>query len=145
LLQLINHIAVSSTIVAYCVLSFGQASNDTHPSQWNHTEMFHCLEPLSPAWMAHPLTHGLTSPECHCPRVFIAVKKYCDHSHSYKGKNLIRAGLQFQRFSSLSSWWEAWWHAGTHGAGEVAESSTSGSADSRKKEWHWAWLKYLKP
>ena len=29
-----------------------------------------------------------------------------------------------QRFSPLSSWWEAWWSVGSHGAGE-AESSTS--------------------
>jgi hypothetical protein len=28
-------------------------------------------------------------------------------SFSYKGKHLIRAGLQFQRFSLLSSWQEA--------------------------------------
>jgi hypothetical protein len=26
----------------------------------------------------------------------------------------------------LSLWWEAWWHADRHGAGEGAESSTSG-------------------
>jgi hypothetical protein len=38
---------------------------------------------------------------------------------------LIGAGLWFQRFSPLSAWQEAWWHAGRHGAGEGAESSTS--------------------
>jgi hypothetical protein len=31
----------------------------------------------------------------------------------------------FKSSSSLSSWWEAWQHAGRHGAGEGAESSTS--------------------
>jgi hypothetical protein len=41
--------------------------------------------------------------------------------------------ITVQRFSPLSSWQEAWWHAGRHGAGEVAESSKSGSAGSRKK------------
>ena len=30
-----------------------------------------------------------------------------------------------QRFGPLSSWWETWQPAGRHGAGEVAESSTS--------------------
>ena len=35
-----------------------------------------------------------------------------------KEKHLIGAGLQFQRFSPLSSWQEAWQHAGRHGAGE---------------------------
>jgi hypothetical protein len=28
----------------------------------------------------------------------------------------IGAGLEFQRFSPLSSWWEAWQCAGRHGA-----------------------------
>ena len=36
----------------------------------------------------------------------------------YKGQHLIEAGLQFQRFSPLSSRWGAWQHAGRHGAGE---------------------------
>jgi hypothetical protein len=71
-------------------------------------------------------------------RVSVAVKRHRDHSNSYKGKHLIGTGLQVQRFSSLSSWREAWWHAGRHGAGEVAESSTSGLADSRKNKRHWA-------
>ena len=56
---------------------------------------------------------------------FIAVKRPHDHGNSYKGKHFIGAGLQFQRSRSLLSWWEAWLHAGRHGAGEVAESSTS--------------------
>jgi hypothetical protein len=44
------------------------------------------------------------------------------------------AALKVQRFSPLSSWQEAWQHAGGHDAGEVAESSTSGSISSRKRE-----------
>ena len=53
-------------------------------------------------------------------RVFIAVKKHHDHGNSYKEKHLIGvAHLQFQRFSSLSSWWGTWWCEGRHGAGEV--------------------------
>jgi hypothetical protein len=32
---------------------------------------------------------------------FIAVKRHHDHGNSYKGKYLIGAGLQFQRFSLL--------------------------------------------
>jgi hypothetical protein len=35
-------------------------------------------------------------------------------------KRLIGGSLQFQRFSPLSSWWEAWWHAGRCDSGEVA-------------------------
>jgi hypothetical protein len=37
--------------------------------------------------------------------------------------------------SVLSLWpWEAWWHTGRHGAGEVAECSTSGSAGGRERD-----------
>jgi hypothetical protein len=39
-------------------------------------------------------------------------------SNSYKGRYLIGASLQFQRFSPLSSWQEAWQHPSRHGAGE---------------------------
>ena len=54
-------------------------------------------------------------------------------SNSYKEKYLVGIHLYIvQRFSPLS-WQEAWWHTGRHGAGEVAESSTSGSAGSRKE------------
>ena len=35
-------------------------------------------------------------------RVFIVVKRHHDHSNSYKGKLIIRAGLHFQRFSPLT-------------------------------------------
>ena len=54
-------------------------------------------------------------------RVSIAVKRHHDHGNSYKGKHLIGSGLQFQRFSPLSSWWGAWQHTGKHGTGEVAQ------------------------
>ena len=37
----------------------------------------------------------------------MTVKRHHDQGNSYKGKHLIEAGLQFQRFSPLSSWWEA--------------------------------------
>jgi hypothetical protein len=52
----------------------------------------------------------------------------------HKGKHLVGASLQFQRFSPLPSGQEMWWHTGRHGAGGVAASSTSGSADSRKRK-----------
>jgi hypothetical protein len=58
--------------------------------------------------------------------------RHRDHSDS--GKHLAGAGLQLQRFCPLSSWQEAWRLMGRHAAGEGAESSTSGSAGSRKKE-----------
>jgi hypothetical protein len=51
----------------------------------------------------------------------IAVNGHHDQSNSYTGKHFIRAGLQFQRFSPLSSWWEAQWHTRRHGCGEGAE------------------------
>jgi hypothetical protein len=55
---------------------------------------------------------------------FIAVKRHHDHGNFYKGKHLTGASLQFQRFSPLSSRWEAWQHAGKHGS-QRAEISTS--------------------
>ena len=43
----------------------------------------------------------------------IAVKSPINHINSYKRNNLTWAGLQFQRFSVLSSLWqEAWWNVG---------------------------------
>jgi hypothetical protein len=45
--------------------------------------------------------------------------------NSYKGKHLIGSGLEFQRFSPLSLWWEAWQCPGRCDAGEVVESSMS--------------------
>jgi hypothetical protein len=54
-------------------------------------------------------------------RVSVAVKRQHNFVNSYKEKHLIRAGLQFQGFSPLSSWQ----HAGRHSAGGRAESSTS--------------------
>jgi hypothetical protein len=38
---------------------------------------------------------------------FIAMKRHHNQGNFYKG-HLIGADLQFQRFSLLSSWWEAW-------------------------------------
>jgi hypothetical protein len=37
---------------------------------------------------------------------FTSVKRQYDHGNSYEGKHLTEAGLEFQRFSPLSSWWE---------------------------------------
>jgi hypothetical protein len=46
----------------------------------------------------------------------------------YKGQHWIGAGLQVQRSSSLlPPWRKTSWRADRHGAGEGAESSTSGS------------------
>jgi hypothetical protein len=53
---------------------------------------------------------------------FIDVKRHHDQSTFYKGQYLINVVLQFQRFSPLSSWWEAWHHPGIHGAEEGATS-----------------------
>jgi hypothetical protein len=62
------------------------------------------------------------------------VKRHHDHGNSYKGKHLVEDGLNFQRFSPVSSWQEAWQRAGRHGAEEVTGSSISGSAGSRKSK-----------
>ena len=72
------------------------------------------------------------------------VEKTCfEHSTSYKGKQLIGAGLQIQKFSPLLSWWEIVWLVVRHGA-TGAQGSTSGSAGSRMRETHQAWLGHLK-
>jgi hypothetical protein len=75
-----------------------------------------------------------------------AVKRHHDHSNSYKGNHLIGVGLQFQRSSPLSSWHETWRHAGRHGTGKEAESSTS-SVTSRRNNCrpHWALLEHMRP
>jgi hypothetical protein len=61
----------------------------------------------------------------------LLVKRCHDQGKFYKGKHLIGVGLQIQRFSLLSSWWEAWQHTGSLGGGG-AESSTSGFTGSRR-------------
>ena len=58
-------------------------------------------------------------------RVCVALKRHHDQGNFYKGQYLIGAGLQFQRFSPLSSWQEAWQCAGRHGTLERAECSAS--------------------
>ncbi|EDL86921.1 sodium channel, voltage-gated, type VIII, alpha polypeptide, isoform CRA_d [Rattus norvegicus] len=55
----------------------------------------------------------------------MAVKRRHDHSSTCKGNHFIGAGLQFERFSPLSSWREAWLHPGRPCAGEGAGSSAS--------------------
>jgi len=50
-------------------------------------------------------------------RVSFAMKRHHDQGNFYKGKHLIGAGLQFQKFSPESSWQEAWQRAGRHSAG----------------------------
>lgn len=45
----------------------------------------------------------------------------------------LRLAYRF-RFSSLLSWWEARCCTGKHGVGEGTKSSTSESADSRKRD-----------
>jgi hypothetical protein len=66
----------------------------------------------------------------HWKKVFVLVlvlllKKPHGHSHSYKGKPFIEDGLQFQKFSPLSSQWGTWLHTGKHNAREGTENSSS--------------------
>ena len=64
---------------------------------------------------------------------FTAVKRHHDHSNSYKGQHFTGAGLQFRGSVPIVMVGStAQWHAERHGAGEGAESSTSGSAGRRK-------------
>ena len=74
---------------------------------------------------------NLWSCPSYCP---VAVKRHRDHDNSYNRKHLIGAGLQLPKFSSFSSRREAWWHTDRPGLREVAESSTSRFAGSKKRE-----------
>ena len=94
---------------------------------------FHMLYVQFTQWEENKLSY----PVFHC------CERHQEHSNSCKRKQLTGARLQFQRFSPLSAWRRARWPVGRHGEG--AESSTSGSAGSRKRERHWAWLGLLKP
>jgi hypothetical protein len=66
-------------------------------------------------------------------RISIVVKRHLDQGKSYKKQHLIRAGLQLQRFSLVSSWQEAWWHAGRHSAGEGDKSSAFDLKANRRR------------
>jgi hypothetical protein len=57
-------------------------------------------------------------------------------------ENLTGRWLTVQTFSPLSSWWKVWQQAGRPGAGEVAESSTSGSTGNMQRVRRWAWLEF---
>jgi len=62
-------------------------------------------------------SHKALKEKFNTPKIWVsltAVKRYHDHDNSYKGKDLIGTGLQFQRFSLLSSWWEVWQCAGRY-------------------------------
>ena len=90
-----------------------------------------CLGTDSLIWSKTDFPVRFSAPQSKSPtvlvRVSIAVKRHCEQGNVPKEQHLIGAGLQLQRFSPLSSWWEAWQHPGRHGAGEGAESSTSWS------------------
>jgi hypothetical protein len=55
------------------------------------------------------------------------VKRHHDQGNSYKRQQLIGAGLQFYKFSSLSSKQEAWQHPGRHGSGGAKSSDLKGA------------------
>lgn len=76
-------------------------------------------------------------------KVIIAMKRHHCHSNSNKDNHLIRACLQVQNFSPLSSWWEARQCIGRHGAKEGAESTTSWLAGNRKRECRCTWWAHL--
>ena len=90
---------------------------------------------------------------CRCLRVLLLW--HHDQGNSYKGKHLIGSGLQFQRASPLSSWWEALQRTCRHSAGGV-KNTTFWSIDSQKETifcrqpggdllLHWVELKHLEP
>ena len=60
-------------------------------------------------------------PPC-CLRVSVAVKNTITMV-PFKGKHLVGASLQFQRFSLLLQWWYIWLCAARHGSRDVAVQS----------------------
>lgn len=61
-------------------------------------------------------------------------KRHHEQNNSYKIKHLFLCWLIFPRLSAFSTWQEAQWHAGRHGAAEVTEYSTCGSAGSKESD-----------
>jgi hypothetical protein len=102
----------------------------THP----HTQIYIHLHTgvCSLTYIWHIYTYA-DNIHTQCLGVSCAMQRLHDHSNSHKGNRLIGAGLPLQSFRPSSSWWGAWRHTGRHGAGEVAESSTSWSTGSRKR------------
>jgi hypothetical protein len=72
------------------------------------------------------------------------VKRHHDQGNSYTG-HLIGAGLQIQRFSPLSSWWEAWQHPGRPGAGGPLCSTSSSVGNQKKTDFQAAKRRGSKP
>ena len=70
------------------------------------------------------------------------MRRHHDQGNSYNVKHLIGAGLQFQRFSPLSSWWEAWRHAASHGdtGAEVLHLHLKEEGDCVP---HWEYLEHI--
>jgi hypothetical protein len=64
------------------------------------------------------------------------MKRHRDQGNSYKGKHLIRAGLQFQRFSPLSPWWETQQHAGRFDAGGAKGSISWSEGNQEETMFH---------
>jgi hypothetical protein len=60
-----------------------------------------------------------------------------DGRYFYNEKQLVGAGLQFQRFSLLPSRQKTWQHASRYGAEEVFENSITRSAGNRERDWAW--------
>lgn len=52
---------------------------------------------------------------------------------SFPSDMTVPAGIQFQMFSPLLSWWEAWMYADRPGFRKVVESSVPGTLSSRKR------------
>lgn len=85
------------------------------------------------------------SPAC-LSQGFTAEKRHHDHSKSYKRQHCIGAGLHFERLSPLSlSWQETSQHAGRHGAGEGAESSSLHLESQAEGNYipHWEELEHI--
>lgn len=68
-----------------------------------------------------------------CLRVSVAVKRPWPLQLLWR-KTCNWGWLAVQRLGPSSSWQKAWWHTGSHGVAEVADSSASGFASSRKRE-----------
>jgi hypothetical protein len=79
---------------------------------------------------------------CFC--FLFSMKGHHGHSNSYKEKYLIGSDFRGLVYYLHGQKNEEWWHAGRHGSGKGAGSSTSRLAGSRKRVPHWAWLEHLR-
>jgi len=68
---------------------------------------------------SRPSNDGKTMKACPLACVLLLLRDTMTKATFYKGHQLSGAGLQFQRFSPLSSWQKVWQNSGRHDVGGV--------------------------